>query len=137
MSENKKAAPVVETGSGEEEQLSLPGFASSEKKNTTSAVQAQGRISSLLLRGEENAVPLHQLAAWTGWDEREVRRMIQRERLAGIPILSNNATGYYLPAGDAERARFVRSMRARARQILRAAKAVEQGGIGGEPTEQD
>ena len=127
MNSTKKAVPVVETGNGDGEQLVLADFNIPSSKDTTLRDQTQGQISSLLLRGEQNAIPLRLLAAWTGWEEREVRRAIQRERLAGVPILANNRTGYYLPCDDAERARFVCSMRARARQILRAARAVERG----------
>ena len=48
------------------------------------------------------------------------------ERRAGIAVLSDNATGYYLPANEEEKARFVRSMRHRAKEILLAADAVER-----------
>lgn len=51
--------------------------------------------------------------------------MISAERRAGAAILSDNATGYYLPANEEEKARFVRSMRHRAKEILCAADAVE------------
>jgi hypothetical protein len=52
--------------------------------------------------------------------------MISAERRAGAAILSDNATGYYLPADEEEKARFVRSMRHRAKEILCAADAVER-----------
>jgi hypothetical protein len=52
--------------------------------------------------------------------------MISAERRAGAAILSDNATGYYLPANEEEKARFVRSMRHRAKEILCAADAVEK-----------
>lgn len=52
--------------------------------------------------------------------------MIAAERRAGAAILSNNQTGYYLPANEEEKARFVRSMRHRAKEILCAADAVEK-----------
>ncbi len=52
--------------------------------------------------------------------------MIATERRAGIAVLSDNATGYYLPANEEEKARFVRSMRHRAKEILLAADAVER-----------
>lgn len=57
---------------------------------------------------------------------RTVRAMISAERRAGAAILSDNATGYYLPANEEEKARFVRSMRHRAKEILCAADAVER-----------
>lgn len=52
--------------------------------------------------------------------------MISAERRAGAAILSNNQTGYYLPANVEEKARFIRSMRHRAQEILNAADAVER-----------
>lgn len=97
---------------------------------TTERKPRQGVIADLLSSGEEHAVPLAHLVMLTGWDARVVRKEIERERRQGIPILSNNATGYYLPADEAERAAFVASMRSRAREIMRTADAVEREGRG-------
>lgn len=87
------------------------------------------RIADLLSHGQENAVPLQHLVALTNTDGRTVRAKIAAERLAGVPILSDNATGYYLPGNKGERERFVRSMRHRAKEIERAAEAVERGEV--------
>lgn len=84
------------------------------------------KIADLLRYGQANAVPLRDLARITGLDGRTVRAMISAERRAGAAILSNNQTGYYLPANEEEKARFVRSMRHRAKEILCAADAVER-----------
>ena len=84
------------------------------------------KIADLLRYGQANAVPLRDLAGITGLDGRTVRAMISAERRAGAAILSNNQTGYYLPAYEEEKARFVRSMRHRAKEILCAADAVER-----------
>lgn len=84
------------------------------------------KIADLLRYGQANAVPLRDLAGITGLDGRTVRAMISAERRAGAAILSNNQTGYYLPANVEEKARFVRSMRHRAKEILCAADAVER-----------
>lgn len=84
-----------------------------------------GPISRLLLRGQENAIPLHDLKAVTGWDGRTIRRMIERERRSGVPILADNSRGYFLPANYHERAACVCSMRHRALEILRTAQAIE------------
>lgn len=84
------------------------------------------KISDLLRYGQANAVPLRDLAGITGLDGRVVRAMIAAERRAGAAILSDNMTGYYLPANGEEKARFVRSMRHRAQEILSAADAVER-----------
>lgn len=133
MIEKKNAAPVVETGDGAGGQIVLADVFISQQQSTTGRNQAQGGVSALLLPGAGNAVPLRRLAALTGMDEREVRRAIQRERLAGVPILADNRSGYFLPGSAEERARCVRSMRHRAGQILAAAAAIEavRSGEGG------
>lgn len=87
-------------------------------------------ISDFLSRGQTDAVPLRHLSCLIGLDGRTVRRMIEQERRAGTPILSDNLTGYFLPADDGEVERFCRSMRGRANEILRAAEAVERGARG-------
>lgn len=84
------------------------------------------KIADLLRYGQANAVPLRDLTGITGLNGRAVRAMIAAERRAGAAILSNNQTGYYLPANEEEKARFVRSMRHRAKEILCAADAVEK-----------
>lgn len=92
---------------------------------TSNFVAGQMKISGLLSPGQENAVPLRHLVKITGQDGRIVRRRIAAERLAGVPILADNQTGYYLPATVAEAQRCIRSMRHRAREIEKAAAAIE------------
>ena len=85
-----------------------------------------GPISRLLSHGRENAIPLRHLTAMTKLDGRAVRAMIAAERLAGVPILADNSTGYYLPGDDAEKVQFIRGMKHRAQEIERAAEAIEK-----------
>ena len=85
------------------------------------------KIADLLLVGQCNALPLRHLRMVTGLPGRTIRQMIEMERRAGTPICSDNVTGYYLAANEAERAAFVASMRSRANEILRTAEAVESG----------
>ncbi len=87
-----------------------------------------GPISRLLSHGRANAVPLRHITAMTNLDGRTVRAMIATERLAGVPILSDCSTGYYLPGDDAEKVRFIHSMKHRAKEIERAAEAIEKAG---------
>lgn len=129
MCEKKKAATVVETGDGGA-QMVLHGFAARE--HTAPAGRERGGIAALLLPGAARAVPLRELAALTGLEERAVRRAIQQERMAGVPILSDNVHGYYLPLSAAERDGCVRSMRHRAGQILAAADALAASSWSGE-----
>lgn len=98
--------------------------------DTTAAEVRQMVISDFLLHGQENAIPRHHLRQLIGLSDRELRRRIQEERLSGVPILSDNTSGYYLPADDLERARFIRSMRGRAKEIEAVAAAVEGAEIG-------
>lgn len=84
------------------------------------------RISDFLLQGETQAVTRQHLEQITGLTGREVQRAVQAARLKGTPILSSGS-GFFLPETEAEKARFVRSMRHRAAEISRAADAVERG----------
>ena len=93
---------------------------------TTAAAGRQRKVSDLLNRGRENAVPLRHLKKLLGVDGRTVRLMIERERRAGTPICADNATGYFLPSTADEKAACVRSMRHRAREIMKTARAIEQ-----------
>ena len=94
----------------------------------TAAASRQRRISDLLDRGQENAVPLRHLTKVMDTDERTVRLMIERERRSGTPICADNLTGYYIAANEAEKAACVRSMRHRAAEILAAARSIDTGG---------
>jgi len=82
-------------------------------------------IVDLLSHGPENGVTLRHLEKLAGLPGREVRRKIERERRAGVLILSDNQHGYFLASDPAEAQRFARSMKHRAREILRTARAIE------------
>lgn len=73
----------------------------------------------------DRGIPRRHLRQLIGLSDRELRRRIQEERLAGIPILSDNASGYFLPSDEKEKQRFIRSMRGRAQEIEAVAAAVE------------
>ena len=51
-------------------------------------------ISDHLHIGAENALTIRELKALLDMPGREVRRLIQAERLRGVPILSDNRNGY-------------------------------------------
>ena len=93
---------------------------------TTTAAGRQRKASDFLSHGQENAVPLRHLKTLLGIDERSIRLMIESERRGGTPICADNLTGYYLPANEDEKAACVRSMRHRAREIMKTARAIEQ-----------
>lgn len=108
------------------ETAAFGGAAISYGHFTTTAAGRQRRVSDFLSRGRENAVPLRHLKKLLEVDGRTVRLMIERERRAGTPICADNATGYFLPSTADEKAACVRSMRHRAREIMKTARAIEQ-----------
>lgn len=121
MSRKRKARPDAATSRrAEQENHQTSGISQNDFSIHT------GPVSRYLLRGQENAVSLRHLAHILHRSGREVRRTIERERRSGVPILADNATGYYLPADELERAACVRSMRHRAGEILRTAQAIEE-----------
>lgn len=86
-------------------------------------------ISSLLLHGEENAIPTAHLVQLAGVKSaRELQNKIASERGKGALILSScrNGGGYFLPAeGEAGREEikaFIRTLKARALNTIRALK---------------
>lgn len=85
----------------------------------------QGRIEALLGRGQEAALSQAELERITGLPRRTIRRMIEAERQALVPILSDE-NGYYMPDDEAEAARFISGMRRRAHEILNNARCVER-----------
>lgn len=130
MNKKQNAAPVLQHQDGSGEQIALQGFELPEENHITGGTEKQGSIAALVPIGSSRAISLRRLAEMAGLSERETRRAIQRERLRGISICSDNLTGYFLAETDAERAAFCRSMRHRARQILQVVRAVER--VGGE-----
>ena len=123
MSAKENARPTVGAAGQAERESHWASGNSRDDSNTWN-----GPISSLLMRGQENAIPLRQIVKLTGINGRVVRGMISEERLNGTPILSDNATGYYMPASEDEKVRFIRSMKHRAKEIERAAEAIEKSG---------
>lgn len=82
-------------------------------------------VSDFLGVGEGNARSMRYLKSILHRDSRTIRALIEQERRRGVPILSNNQTGYYLAADRGEVERFVRSMKHRALEILQTAAIVE------------
>lgn len=129
MRENKKARPTVGAAEQAGKAAAYVRAAASKSHCTSNPAVGQIFISDYLSAGQENAVPLRHLKEVMGTDGRTARLMIQRERLAGIPILADNQTGYFLPATEEEKQRCVRSMKHRAKEVERVAKAIESAEI--------
>ena len=98
-------------------QCSFPDF-----DFTSPVPRGQWQIADLLPRGQANAVPLRLLVSMTGLAGRKIRLMIARERMEGVPIVSDNANGYFIAETQTEREAFCRSMRHRAAEIIKIAE---------------
>lgn len=126
MTIKENTRPSVAAPERAMETAALSGAVISCDYSTTAAAGRQRKVSDLLNRGRENAVPLRHLKKLLEVDGRTARLMIERERREGTPICADNATGYYLPSTDEEKAACVRSMRHRAGEIMRTARAIER-----------
>ena len=126
MNTNGKTRPGAGTHERETETAAFGEATISCNHSTTAAAGRQRKASEFLSHGRENAVPLRHLKKLLEVDGRTVRLMIERERRAGTPICADNATGYFLPSTADEKAACVRSMRHRAREIMKTARAIEQ-----------
>lgn len=94
---------------------------------TTSAAGRQIKIADYLGHSQEGAVTGRELCALTGLDHRTVRAQIEHERRSGALIVADNKSGYWVTDDAGEAQRFARSMKHRAREILRTARAIERG----------
>lgn len=124
MIDKKEAASMLAHGKRQGETNSGNGYCF----HTDSTIEAAGpqvAISEYLHVGAENALSMKELKARTGLPAREVRRFIQLERLGGVPVVVRPQGGYYLAESERDVTRFLRSMRHRAREILRVAAAME------------
>ncbi len=129
MSKTEKAptSAATLTGAVETGVASRQATTSTNDFSMSPAARQPFRIADLLLAGVENAIPRRDLIALTGCRDRELRRMIEAERRQGIPILSDNIHGYFLPGDKSEKDRCVRSLRRRALEIEATADAIERG----------
>ena len=118
----RPGAPTPERANGHRDNH----LAMSVKQSITAAPGGQLHIADYLSRGRGSALTSRELERLTNLDGRSVRLLIERERRSGTPILSDCASGYFLPSTDDERAACVRSLRHRAREILTTARAIEQ-----------
>lgn len=133
MSAEKKTRPDTAIPERERMGAETGQATTSISQSTTSPPLGQAvRIADFLGYGQSAAVPLRHLKELVDLPGREVRRMIQAERLRGVAILSDNIRGYFLAETEQEKNRFVRGMKRRAAEIVRVAESVEVAEIGGE-----
>ena len=85
-------------------------------------------IYDSLLYGRENAIPSAVLADMHMFETvRELQKQIERERAAGLVILSDPIGGGYYRSNDPmELRRFVQTMYARASNTLKAAESAQR-----------
>lgn len=121
MLDNKSARPGVAAP----ERAEIGNAASNFRVDCTAGNPArQLEISDFLGIGAETGLTIRDLERMTGKPGREIRREIQQERLAGVPILADNRNGYFLPRNEFEKQTCVRSMFHRADEISRSASAI-------------
>ena len=125
MSKQRKARPAVGAAGQAKAGTVLTDTHSRDHCTSTPATK-QPQISDLLSTGRENALPLRHLETITGRDGRSIRVEIERERRNGALILSDCRKGYFLAADEAEAQTFTRSMRKRAGEIIKTARAIER-----------
>ena len=130
MNENKRSRPRCSEHQGRQTETgTFSGATTSTIYNNTQQTGRQpGKIERLFSHGAENAVPLQHLVTLTELPARQVRKMIQLERLRGAQILADNQNGYFLPNSQADVDNFVRSMLHRAHEIARVANTVRLRG---------
>ena len=125
--DTKEKAPTREATQAEAaETAALAGAAISNFNDTTILARRQHEIvTDMIPCGRENAIKLPQVAQLLDTDSRTARLLIQRARRS-VPVLSDNASGYWISNDPNEVRRFSESMRRRARQIYKTAAAVER-----------
>lgn len=126
MSTEKMTHPTAATVEQVEAGAETGQATTSTNEHTTPPASRQFRIADFLAHGAEYGVTLHHLELMTGLTNREIRKQIEHERRGGALIISDNRHGYFLTDDPAEAQRFVRSMRHRAGQIIKTARAVEE-----------
>ena len=124
MHDSKKTRPAGSAAEQAKQGNHLASGTPCDKYNPCGSCR-QFEIADLLGQGPKNGLHLADLVRLTDWTGRDVRRAIQAERLRGVPILSDNSSGYFLPKTKSDRDACVRSLRGRAREILDVANAIE------------
>ena len=87
----------------------------------------QMKVRDSLHYGRGNAIPSKVLAKALGYPSvRDLQKQIERERAAGAVILSDPCGGgYYLSNDPEELRRFTRTLNARAKNTIKAAKSAQ------------
>lgn len=123
MSKNKTPHPAG--GTAEQGKHGKSGETSSSFDFTSGGAGRQGKIFSMLLQGEEHAIPGPELARMAGVSPRKLRLMVDEERLKH-PICASDS-GYFLHddghKGILELRKFLRRQDSRCAANRRASKS--------------
>lgn len=112
-----EATPGAGRGTGQDRADRVP------ISNSITSGPPRQRVFPLLGHGKENAVPGHELAALLGLsDLRELTRIVERERAAGIPVCAtcdSQQPGYYIACTQTELAAYIKSLDRRLHNVRR------------------
>ncbi len=126
MTENKNARSA---GGAAKQAAGCDRGGQQSRKQYNTGHEKKTSIYDLLPIGAENAVSRRQLSAMTGIPDRQLRRKIAAERIAGSLILSSTAEvggGYYRPGNTQELRRWVAMMQSRIAAILAVIRAAQE-----------
>ena len=126
MSNNEKTHPTAATVERAGAERTTGRASISITYSNTTATTRQRSIVDYLGRDRESARKGRELCAALDVDSRTLRQRIELERRNGAAIVADNRSGYWLTDDPAEAQAFVRSMRRRAHEILKTARAVEK-----------
>lgn len=87
----------------------------------------KAKVFQVLNYGRDHAIKSATLAESSGFRSvRELQKQVEAERAAGYVILcDSHGAGYYLSNDPVELARFTRTLNARARNTIRAARSAQ------------
>lgn len=114
MKSKRKAVPgVAAPKDGKVERSTFPGEANSDFYST----MKRGRVSSILMTGSKNALPVRDIKRIMGIKAgRDITALIEKERHSGIPVCASS-DGYYLPGTPGELEEYTVRLQRRIRTI--------------------
>ncbi len=124
MRTKRKAVMIAATINDGNGQMQMDGFP--KAPHILNYTPKPGTIASLLLHGESNAIKAAELSRITGQKIREITSRVSQERRNGAPIMSSPSSGYWLAENREEVKRCAAALHARATEIHRTAKALEE-----------
>lgn len=123
MKDNEKARPGEATPE-QAKGVEANETAASISHNNTAQERGQA-VSSALGRGREHGVKASELQAMFGYTPREIRLMVNYERIANGQLICGNRFGYYF-GDDTEILANIRSLRKMAASDMAVADAMER-----------